>query len=312
VSRVAWISLSVSALALVAGIGVVALLAQGSSGNETAPLVTESTSSSPIRSFSLPLTSSPSVLALGKHDGNVLVGIAAKPGGPVEVAVLRAEAPLATDKLRFELDDAKTEARSCGTGCSRIDAAVLDGAPSRLRVRVGSSSVAFGLPARLPRSGEALLARALRTMDGLRAYRYLETLTSGQGGVVTRYEVQAPNRLSLRTPGYRSVIIGKDRWDYLGTRWQRESFPGLNVAELLVWSRAMHARVVGRRPNGVTELAAFGLLPVPAWFRLAVAPTGRVVEAQMIAPSHFMVHRYSDFNGRITIFPPAHPIEAPK
>ena len=301
-SRVAWISLSVSALALVAGIGVVALLSD--SGNGTTRVVTDSTSTSPTRSFSLPLTDGSSALALGKHDGNVLVGLAAKQGGPVEVAVLRAESPLPTDELRFELDGAKTEARSCGTGCSRIDAAVLDGTPSRMTVHAGTSSVAFALPARLPQSGEALFARALRTMDSLHAYRYLETLTSGQGGVVSTYEVQAPDRLSLRTQGFRSVIIGKRRWDYHDGAWERGSFPGLKVADVLMWSHATHARVVGRRPNGVTELAAFGLLPVPAWFRLAVAPTGRVVEAEMIAPSHFMVHRYSDFNGRVAIKAP--------
>jgi hypothetical protein len=43
---------------------------------------------------------------------------------------------------------------------------------------------------------------------------------------------------------------------------------------------------------------------VPAWFRLAVEPNGRVVEAEMISPSHFMLHRYSDFNGRFTIKAP--------
>jgi hypothetical protein len=267
-------------------------------------VVTDSTSTSPTRSFSLPLTEGSSALALGKHDGNVLVGIAAKPGGPVEVAVLRAETPLSTDKLQFELDGTRTEASSCGTGCSRIDAAVLEGTPNRLVVHAGSSSVAFSLPARLPQSGDALFARALRTMGSLHAYRYLETLTSGQGGVVARYEVQAPDRLSLRTRGFRSVIIGKSRWDYHDGAWDHASFPGLKVADVLMWSHAKHARVVGRRANGVTELAAFGLLPVPAWFRLAVAPTGRVVEAEMIAASHFMVHRYSDFNGRFTIKAP--------
>ena len=71
-----------------------------------------------------------------------------------------------------------------------------------------------------------------------------------------------------------------------------------------MWYEAKHARVVGRRPNGVAELAAFGLKPVPAWFRLSVEPGGRVVEAEMIAPSHFMLHRYSDFNGEFTITPP--------
>jgi hypothetical protein len=304
VSRVAWISLSVSALALVAGIGIVAFLSGRSSGNGTTYVVTDGTSTSPTRSFSLPLTQGSSALALGKHDGNVLVGIAAKPGGPVEVAVLRAESPLSTGELKFELDGKSTQARPCGTGCSRIDAAVLDGTQSRLTVRAGSSSVAFALPARLPQSGEALFTRALSTMDRLQAYRFLETLTSGKGGVVSRYEVQAPDRLSLRTQGFRSVIIGRTRWDYHDGAWERGSFPGLKVADVLMWSHATHARIVGRRPNGVTELAAFGLQPVPAWFRLVVAPTGRVVEAEMIAPSHFMVHRYSDFNGRFMIKAP--------
>ncbi len=49
-----------------------------------------------------------------------------------------------------------------------------------------------------------LFARASRTMGGLRAYRFNEALTSGRGGVVTEYEVQAPNRLSLRVRGLRA------------------------------------------------------------------------------------------------------------
>ena len=103
--------------------------------------------------------------------------------------------------LRFELDGSAAEASSCGNGCSRIDAPVLDGAPSVLTVRVGSSELRFALPARLPPSGDTLFARASRTMGGLRAYRFNEALTSGRGGVVTEYEVQAPNRLSLRVRG---------------------------------------------------------------------------------------------------------------
>jgi len=100
------------------------------------------------------------------------------------------------------------------------------------------------------------------------------------------------------------VIIGRNRWDYAAGHWEHVPFPGLAVAGVLMWSRAKHPRIVGRRPGGVTELVAFGLQPVPAWFRVAVNPSGRVVEAEMIAASHFMVHRYSDFNSSVSIRPP--------
>jgi hypothetical protein len=302
VSRIAWTTISALALGVV--IAVVAFLARGNGSNAASQGVDTTTSTT---SFSLPLAEDPSALALAKHEGNLLVGIAAKPGGPIEVAALRAETPLARDKLRFELDGRSMEARSCGNGCFRIDASVLDGTPMQLTVRAASSAAAFGLPARLPPSGEKLFARALRTMDQLQAYRFIETLTSGRDGVATEYEVQAPNRLSLRvlpTGSFRSVIIGRKRWDYHNGRWERLSFPGLNVADVLMWHRATNARVVGHGANGVADLAAFGLEPVPAWFRLTVEPSGRVVEAEMISPSHFMAHHYRDFNTKIEIKAP--------
>jgi hypothetical protein len=71
-----------------------------------------------------------------------------------------------------------------------------------------------------------------------------------------------------------------------------------------MWFRAEHPRIVSRRANGEIDLVAFGLQPVPAWFRLAVEPNGQVVKMEMIAASHFMVHTYSDFNGRFSIEPP--------
>jgi hypothetical protein len=142
-------------------------------------------------------------------------------------------------------------------------------------------------------------------MRRLHSFRFTERLSSGAETVTTKLEVQAPNRLRLRTStGFRSVIIGRNRWDYAEGRWEHVPFPGLDVAGVLMWSRAEHPRIVTRRPHGITELAAFGLQPVPAWFRIAVNPSGRVVEAEMIAASHFMVHRYSDFNRGVSITPP--------
>jgi hypothetical protein len=303
VSRTGWIAVAAAAGIAVAAVAG-ALLAQGST--ESMPQAkAPTTSGSPGATFEVPLALSPSALALAKHDGNLLVGIAARPGGPIEVAAVRADTPVATDALEIELDDRSLEAKPCGRGCSRVEADVLNGSPARLSVRTGSSRLLFVLPARLPASGDAVFARAARTMERLRSFRFTERLSSGGEAVFTRLAVQAPDRLRLRTSGgYRAVIIGRSRWDYTGGRWERVPFPGLEVAEVLMWSRAKHPRIVARRPGGVTELAAFGLKPVPAWFRMSVTPSGRVLEAEMIAESHFMVHRYSDFNGHFSITPP--------
>jgi hypothetical protein len=78
----------------------------------------------------------------------------------------------------------------------------------------------------------------------------------------------------------------------------------LAVREVLMWYDARNPRILRRLPNGDLELTAYGLKPVPAWFRLTVEPSGRVVEAEMTAPGHFMLHRYSAFDRGPTIKPP--------
>jgi len=302
VSRNGWIAL-LAALGVAAAAVAGALLAKGST--DSTPQQRAPTAPTSAQGFSLPLALSSSSLALAKHEGNLLVGIAARPGGPVEVAALRAETPLATDELRVEVGHHNLDAEPCGRGCSRVAAPVLNGSPVRLSVRAGSSRLSFALPARLPADGDDVLARAEHTMGRLHSYRFTERLSSGAETVTTKLEVQAPDRLRLRTStGFRSVIIGRNRWDFAKGHWEHVPFPGLDVAGVLMWSRAKHPRIITRRPHRITELAAFGLQPVPAWFRVAVNPSGRVVEAEMIAASHFMVHRYSDFNSSVSIRPP--------
>ncbi len=298
-SRASWIALVATAVALAVGVAAGAYLIGGSAKTSSARSLTQAS-----QSFSLPLARSLSTLSVAKHNGNLLVGIAAQPGGPIEVAVLRAETAVPTGSLQARLDGRSVELKACGPGCSRLDGSVLNGSPARLTIRSGTSSASFDLPAHLPPNGEMVLARALKTMAGMRSFRFSEKLSSGGKPLVTAFDVQAPNRLRLRTSnGFRSVIIGRTRWDYQNGRWQRSAFPGLTVAQTLMWHNAKQARIVGHRVRAV-ELAAFGLLPVPAWFRLTVQPSGRVVEAEMIAPSHFMVHRYSDFNNGPSIRPP--------
>src|SRR5207342_1729285 len=144
--------------------------------------------------------------------------------------------------------------------------------------------------------GECLRAR--QADDGRAALVPLHGAPElGQRSIFTGTDVQAPNRLRLRTnTGFRSVIIGGTRWDFLGGRWERQRFPGLDVRDVLMWYDARTPRVVGRKANGDTDLAAFSLKPVPSWFRLTVEPSGRVSHAEMTAPSHFMLHRYSEFD----------------
>jgi hypothetical protein len=283
---------------IVLGLGAAAVTAvvtdDGKSGTTT---TRQSTTSSAVNGFDFPLGLKSDTLTLAQHRQNVLVGLAARPGGPVDVVALHAEGPLAGNAVRIAVDGHPVEARSCGRGCSRVQAPVLDGRPSVVTVRAESASVSFRLPPSLPASGERVLDRARRTMGALRSYRFTERLSSGYGVVFTRLNVQAPDRLSLRTnSGFRSVIIGHTRWDFLDGRWQRAPFPGLAVREVLMWYDARNPRVVRRLPNGDVELAAYGLKPVPAWFRLTVEPSGRVVQAEMTAPSHFMLHRYSAFD----------------
>jgi hypothetical protein len=264
-----------------------------------------STSSSVSDTFDLPIGLQKDTLALARHQQDLLVGLAAQPGGPVEVAAVRGDTPVASDAVRVSVDGRDVPTESCGTGCSRAQAVVLQGRPSRVTVSAGSAPVSFQLPASLPASGQSAFDLARRTMAALRSYRFTERLTSGGPVVFTRLAVQAPDRLSLRTnSGFRSVIIGGKRWDYQGGRWQEGPFPGLNVRDVLMWYEARNPRVVRRLPNGDVQLTAYGLKPVPAWFRLTVEPSGRVAEAEMTAPAHFMLHRYSDFNSTPAIRPP--------
>jgi hypothetical protein len=302
-SRTLWIVVFGAIIAL--GLGAAVVTAFVTDNPAPSASSTSTGSSSVSDTFDLPIGLQTDTLALAKHQRDLLVGLAAQPGGPVEVAAVRGDAPVASDAVRVSVDGRDVTTESCGTGCSRAQAAVLQGRPSRVTVNAGSAPVSFQLPASLPASGQSAFDRARRTMAALHSYRFSERLTSGGPVVFTRLAVQAPDRLSLRTnSGFRSVIIGRKRWDNQTGRWQEGPFPGLNVRDVLMWYDARNPRVVRRLPNGDVQLAAYGLKPVPAWFRLMVEPSGRVAEAEMAAPAHFMLHRYSDFNSTPVIKPP--------
>ncbi len=301
-SRTAWTTLLAALIGLGIAIGAVAAFLGDDEGATTSA---PQTSAAQPRGFVLPLSEQPGTLALGGHDRNLLVGIAAR-NGLVELAALRGETPVPTGELRVELNGRVADVKSCGRGCSRVSAPVLDGRASFLTVRHGTESVSFDLPGRLPPDGNAAFDKARRTMSGLRTFRFTERLSSGLGTTVnSTIDVQAPDRMRLRTSGFSSVIVGQNRWDRrAGAQWERSPFPGLDVQDLLMWHQAKNPRIVRLRGNGDAELVAFGLKPVPAWFRIDVQPSGRVTEAEMTAASHFMLHRYRDFDQGAAVTPP--------
>ena len=303
--RVAWIVLSVALAAVVVALtGAAFLIGTGSESSVETETTSTVTEGAPPR-LRLPLARDPKALMLAGEAEPVLVGLAARPGGPVEVSVLDGEQELDRARLSFRVGEAEIDATPCGFGCSRLRASVLDGKAQAVSVLVdGEQPVRIRLPARLPPSGSSLFRRAERSMRSLRSYGYRERLSSGVGAITTQFQARAPNRLQLRTStGSQTVIIGALRWDKVGARWERSSFPGLSTRAFM-WDGAVNARVVGTAAGGARVLTAFDSQPVPAWFRLTVGPDGRVREAEMIAPSHFMTQGFSRFNAPIRIQPP--------
>ena len=182
---------------------------------------------------------------LAQHKGRVLIGMAARPGGPVEVAALGGETPISSEDLSFAVDGKPVTAAPCGRACSRLDVDAFNGARRRITVNA-PDRFEFVLPKALPVSESRLFARVQREMRSLRTYRYAEELTSSAGGGLrSTFEVRAPNRLAFRTgDGFRSIIIGRNRWDFRNGRWERSAFPGLRVPTYM-WDGARNARSLG-------------------------------------------------------------------
>ena len=296
--RVAWFVLLAIAGVLAFGLLAAAFVVAAGSDKDA-----EETEAIPpaTRPLELPLADDDSALMLAKRSGRMLVGIAYKPGGPVEVAVLRGEQAVPASELSFAVNGRETEAEPCGYGCFAIAAArprqIAVGVPERVR---------FDLPATPPASATELFARVSRTMEGLRTYRFDEWLTAGVGrGTRATFEVQAPDRMRFRTAaGSRSVVVGRSRWDHRGGRWQRTPFPGVELPSYM-WDGATAARVLPGPGGNSASVAVFDREPVPAWFKLTIDDQGHVVDAEMLAPSHFMRQRFYDFNAPLRIVPPA-------
>ncbi len=98
--RIAWIVLSVAAALLAVGFAGAAFVVASGSGSEAAGPETTLTLGESGGQVQLPLADQDQTLMLAQHKGRVLVGIAASAGGPVDVAVLDGETPVARRSCR--------------------------------------------------------------------------------------------------------------------------------------------------------------------------------------------------------------------
>lgn len=305
--RIAWILLSVVAALLFVGLAGAAFVIVSGSGSEADGSDTTFTLGEPTALLQLPLAGDDQAFMLAQHKGRVLIGMAARPGGPVEVAALGGETPVSSEDLSFVVDGKPVTAAPCGRACSRLDVDAFNGARRRITVKA-PDRFEFVLPEALPVSESRLFARVQREMRSLHTYRYAEELTSGAGGGLrSTFEVRAPNRLAFRTgDGFRAIIIGRNRWDFRNGRWERSAFPGLRVPTYM-WDGARNARLLGstRYQGGLIQIiSVYDDHPLSAWLRLVVDQQDRVLDARMIAPSHFMRQQFSAFDEPIVIRPP--------
>ncbi len=260
-----------------------------------------------------PLLRDPRAVLLAARADDVLVGVAARAGRVELVAVPSDVKRIPARAIRVLLSGRVVGLAPCGIHCFGFDARVLSGAPAFLVVEITRrgrvARAALRLPAAPPRAAGVLFRSVDRRMRGLRTVRVDEVLSSGQNSVRTRFALRAPNRMTYVTSvGDKAIVIGPRRWDWDGKAWAKSETQPLPEPSY-VWSGAERPRLLGRSTVGGKPVAVLGVFNpdarYPAWFRLYVARDNRVVRAQMFAPAHFMLDRFSAFNAPLAINPPS-------
>lgn len=298
--RIAWIAVLATGAVLVLALLAAALVVAAGSGEESIDTGTVLTLDASSRQLEIPLAAEGRALTLARRNGRVLVGLAVDPADRIQVAVVRGEQAIPLSELTFTIDGRLETPARCGHACWQLDVErareLVVNAPETLR---------FELPAALPPSGTRRFREVTRTMEKLRTYRFDEELTSGVGPPTrSRWEVQAPDRLRLRTAsGSRAVVVGNSRWDFRNGRWERSPYARLELPSYM-WDGAAGARLLPGAEGNSTTIAVFDSEPVPAWFRLTIDDENHVVDAEMLAPSHFMRQRFRDFDAPLSIESP--------
>jgi hypothetical protein len=257
-------------------------------------------------------------LALAGHARDVLVGVGARAGGPVDVVVVPSdESTVAREDVRVRLGRRSlsgAEAAACGERCLRFPLRVLVGKDAVLEVDVarpgkGIVRVPVSLPPRMPMRADGLFRAARARMLQLRSLSMDETLGSGLSKpVVSRWWFQAPDRMRYAVAGgSRAVVVGTRRWDFFRRRLERSSTSRLRIPAF-PWEGARGTRVLGgARLEGTPVRVLAAWIPgrdFPTWFLLYVTPDDRVLRSRMLTTAHFMTDEYGGFDAVPAIRPP--------
>lgn len=244
---------------------------------------------------------------LAQEAGERAVALAVEPKELTATVLGSSGGPESGLKVSFRADGSTLPADPCGSGCYR---ASIRGRPKSVDVVLPSGPVPFRIPGSTG-PGSAIVARAARTVRGLRSLLYVESLRSGpKQGLVTTWSEARPGRLRYQIHGgAAAVVIGARRWDQEkpGGKWVESQSPVLHLPAPAWAGGVTNARVLGStsvdgRP---VWIVSFATPSVPAWFTAWIEKgTYRPLQLRMTAPAHFMFHRYEKFNAPLKIRAP--------
>jgi hypothetical protein len=245
---------------------------------------------------------------LAGESGSRAVALAVTPGRVKATVLAPTGDPQSGLSVSFRTGGKVVDAQPCGAGCYTAALRVADTVQVRQN---GSPPVTLRVPASAQPAGP-IVARASRVIRGLRSLVYVEWLRSSpKAGLVTTWKMAAPDRLSYRIHGGAgAVVVGPRRWDQErpGGRWAESAqAPVLSVPVPAWGSRFSNAHVVGTATLGGRPVwvVSFVNPEVPAWFTAWIDRKDyRTLRLRMTAASHFMFHRYLEFNEPLKIVPP--------
>ena len=252
----------------------------------------------------------PGAVVLAQEAGSRALALAVAPG-IVRISVLGTRG-VGESGLRVALQFGSgylMTPEPCGTGCYQ---AKVSGTPdSPVTVRIGADSYRFGLP-RLPApDATAIVGRATETWKALQTLVWHERLASSPANALrTVYRAVAPHSLAYTIAGHSAaVIIGGTRWDRPSPTapWRMsQQNPPVRQPQPF-WDGVTDAHILGTAQIGRHRAwrVSFFDPSTPAWFEASIdRATGRTLELDMIAASHFMHDAYGPFDAPLRLTPP--------